>query len=154
MKGQKTLFSKNTDNWKTPLKIYNYFIKKLGCIDCFKYESEENELNNNYENKKLFINPPFSKMKEITPWIIEQTKKNDIYLLIPARTDTKYFHDLLKQNPEIVFIKGRLHYNDSKSAPFPTLLLKFTKYNFGKLPLYECKEQSQIEYEKTTKSNP
>ena len=45
-------------------------------------------------------------------------------LLIPARTDTVYFHKLLEFKPEIVFIKGRLRFNDSKlSAPFPSILV-------------------------------
>lgn len=122
------IYSKNTDNWRTPTKIYEAFIEK-NYIDCFKYEAKENEMLNNYYDKKLFINPPFSKMKEVTKWVIKQKENgNKIALLIPARTDTKYFHDLIEYNPLIIFIKGRLHYNDSKSAPFPTILLIFNKY--------------------------
>lgn len=118
------MYSRNTDNWKTPTKIYKYFTEKLNCIDCFKYESKENQFRINYHNQKLFVNPPFSKMKEVVNWLIAQYhNRNTIYLLIPARTDTKYFHELLYLKPIIQFIKGRLHYNDSKSAPFPTILM-------------------------------
>lgn len=49
----------------------------------------------------------------------------EVLFLIPARTDTKYFHELLSYSPDIYFIKGRLHYNDSKTgAPFPSILLR------------------------------
>lgn len=65
-------------------------------------------------------------MKRWIEWAIHQYFNNhcDIMILIPARTDTKYFHELLEWHPEIIFIKGRLHYNDSKTgAPFPSLLI-------------------------------
>lgn len=141
MKNIKACLTATTDDWKTPTKIYRKFIEK-GYIDCFKYKSKENELEKNYYDQKLFINPPFSKMKEITEWIIEQSKNNIIALLIPSRTDTKYFHKLLKLKPQIHFIKGRLHYNDSKSAPFPTILLIFYKINW--LSLYAEIDQENI----------
>lgn len=45
-------------------------------------------------------------------------------MLIPARTDTKYFHDHIYHKAEIRFIKGRLKFGDSKnSAPFPSMLV-------------------------------
>jgi site-specific DNA-methyltransferase (adenine-specific) len=49
-------------------------------------------------------------------------------MLIPARTDTKYFHDYIyqKSNVEIRFIKGRLKFGGSKnSAPFPSMVVIF-----------------------------
>ena len=52
-----------------------------------------------------------------------------IKLLIPARTDTKYFHELLESgNIEIiVMFKGRLKFNDLAGAPFPSLLIYLVK---------------------------
>ena len=53
----------------------------------------------------------------------------EIHLLIPARTDTTYFHEYIKSFAEIHFIKGRLTFVDltgvSKkptSAPFPSIV--------------------------------
>lgn len=127
MKNLKVMYSHETDNWRTPTKLYNYYINELGCIDTFKYKDTENEFEKTYKDKRLFCNPPFSKLKEIPKWLKRQYENNCIiYLLIPARTDTKYFHEILDLIPSIVFIKGRLHYNDSKRvAPFPTILLVF-----------------------------
>ena len=49
-------------------------------------------------------------------------------MLIPARTDTKWFHEYIynKAGVEIRFIKGRLKFGNSKSgAPFPSMLVVF-----------------------------
>lgn len=51
-----------------------------------------------------------------------------VVALLPARTDTKYFHKYIYQNPRatIRFLKGRLKFGDSKnSAPFPSMLVIF-----------------------------
>lgn len=134
----------NSDDWKTPSAIYQEFMNH-GWIDCFKYQSDKNELFNNYYDKKLFINPPFSKMKEISSWIICQiTNNNRVALLIPARTDTNYFHELLKFRPFIIFIKGRLKYNDTGTAPFPTLLLVFDRNYHYNPKIYECLTQNEL----------
>lgn len=78
------------------------------------------------KNKKVFINPPFSILNK--PEWIKTVKtllenNNKILLLLPARTDTKQFHELLKLELYVDFIKGRLKYNDTKPAPFPSLWL-------------------------------
>lgn len=45
-------------------------------------------------------------------------------MLIPARTDTKYFHEYIYKRHEIRFIRGRLHFNESKAgAPFPSMVV-------------------------------
>jgi hypothetical protein len=49
--------------------------------------------------------------------------------LIPARTDTRWFHDIVLPNAkEIRFIRGRLHFGGSKNAaPFPSMIVIFEK---------------------------
>lgn len=49
--------------------------------------------------------------------------------LVPARTDTKWFHELvLPQAKEIRFIKGRFRFGDAKHpAPFPSMVVVFGK---------------------------
>nr|DAE27482.1 MAG TPA: DNA N-6-adenine-methyltransferase [virus sp. ct1Uu26] len=47
-------------------------------------------------------------------------------MLLPARTDTRRFHDLIYKKSEIRFIKGRLRFGDEKnSAPFPSMVVIF-----------------------------
>ena len=121
----KGCFLHNTDDWATPKKFYDYLIEE-GYSDPCPLNSKEDNLSKIYpEGTKLFINPPYSKINEWTEFI-KNNNHNRILLLIPSRTDTKYFHELLKLRPWIYFIKGRLKFGDSKeSAPFPSLLLLF-----------------------------
>ena len=49
-------------------------------------------------------------------------------MLLPARTDTRWFHDYIYGNAEIRFIKGRLKFGGSNnSAPFPSMVVIFNK---------------------------
>ena len=49
-------------------------------------------------------------------------------MLIPARTDTKAFHQWIYGKAEIRFIKGRLKFgNSNNSAPFPSMVVIFRK---------------------------
>lgn len=68
---------------------------------------------------------------------IEQQKGNSTVMLIPARTDTIFFHKYCynKSNVEIRFIKGRLKFispdgsllrkGANNSAPFPSMIVIF-----------------------------
>lgn len=49
-------------------------------------------------------------------------------MLIPARTDTSYFHDYIYHKAEIRFVRGRLKFGDGKnSAPFPSMVVIYNK---------------------------
>lgn len=61
-------------------------------------------------------------------WEESQLSNTTIVLLIPARTDTKYFHDYIWKRAEIRFVRGRLKFTDEfghsfDSAPFPSMLV-------------------------------
>lgn len=78
----------------------------------------------------VFCNPPYG--SAIKDWVRkcsdESKKKNTtVVMLIPARTDTKYFNDYIyNKAKEIRFIKGRLKFGNSKnSAPFPSMVVVF-----------------------------
>lgn len=126
------VFSKESDHWETPKDIYNYFIKKK-YIDPCPFHSEVDNLKNDLGGVNLFINPPYSNISE---WVdysinhINKHEKNEIVFLIPARTDTKYFHKLMNQDFMIYlyFIKGRLKFSKKGAAPFPSVLISLRKY--------------------------
>ena len=75
----------------------------------------------------MFCNPPYG--RAIGEWVCkahDEAQKPDtlVVMLIPARTDTAYFHDYIYGKAEIRFIRGRLHFNESKSgAPFPSMIV-------------------------------
>lgn len=119
----KVLFSKKSDNWATPKVIYDRYIVKDYFDPC--------PLNSNFDGLKIeweaknFVNPPYSKIKEFVEKAIEEHKKGkEVVLLIPARTDTKYFKKLIDYGVDITFITGRLHFNESNSAPFPSCYIR------------------------------
>lgn len=78
--------------------------------------------------KTVFCNPPYS---SIAKWVEkcyrEGTKDNTVVvMLIPSRTDTRYFHKFIYHRAEIRFVRGRLKFGDVKnSAPFPSMVVIF-----------------------------
>ena len=79
----------------------------------------------------MFCNPPYSK---IAQWVEkaygESMKPNTVVvLLVPSRTDTKWFHDFIYGKAKIRFIKGRLKFSNSKHpAPFPSMIAIFDRW--------------------------
>ncbi len=78
----------------------------------------------------VFCNPPYG--RKIYDWVkkcYEESQKPNttVVLLIPARTDTRYFHEFIYHKAkEIRFIKGRLKFGGSKAgAPFPSMVVIF-----------------------------
>lgn len=75
---------------------------------------------------RVFCNPPYG--RELPKWVKkcyeESLKGNLVVMLIPARTDTRWFHDYIYHKAEIRFIRGRLKFNDGKQgAPFPSMVV-------------------------------
>jgi len=101
---------------------------------CSKYyTSTENGLVQDWSDDVVFMNPPYG--REISKWIkkaYEESNKGAVVVcLIPARTDTKYWHDyIFPYANEVRFLKGRLKFGDSKSpAPFPSAVVIFKPNN-------------------------
>ena len=78
----------------------------------------------------VFCNPPYG--REIGKWVkkaFEEARGGyPVVLLIPARTDTTYFHDYIYGKAEIRFVRGRLRFTDEEGnaadpAPFPSMLV-------------------------------
>lgn len=78
----------------------------------------------------VFCNPPYG--RETGKWVRkaweEAQKGTTIVLLIPARTDTAYFHDYIYGWAEIRFVRGRLRFTDEEgkayqAAPFPSMVV-------------------------------
>ena len=133
------MFSSQTDNWATPQWLFDKLNEEFGftldpCASkenakCARYfTKEDNGLIQNWGGV-IFCNPPYG--KEIGKWVAkcaEEAKKPDTIcvMLIPARTDTKWFHEYIYHKAEIRFLKGRLKFGDStNSAPFPSMIVIF-----------------------------
>lgn len=74
-----------------------------------------------------WCNPPYG--RQIEAWVQKAAESNaTVVMLLPARTDTAWFHDYIYGKAEIRFIRGRLKFGGSKnSAPFPSMVCIFRK---------------------------
>lgn len=87
---------------------------------------------------RVWLNPPFG--RELPLWLekcaqeIQREEVHEIYCLIPARTDTRWFHDIVMPNAYLLYlIKGRFNFvapgtADGANAPFPSMLVVFRKH--------------------------
>ncbi len=133
------MFSSNSDEWATPEDFFNMINQEFHfnldpCATsenhkCEKFFTmEQNGLNMDWGGYRVFCNPPYSNVAEWVAKCYEEGCKENtlVCMLIPARTDTRYFHDYILNRSEVRFIKGRLKFGQSKNpAPFPSMLVVF-----------------------------
>ena len=133
----KGLMSSNTDEWATPKLFfqeldnkYHFTLDPCATKENHKcdtyYTKEDNGLEKSWGGEIVYVNPPYG--REISKWVekayMENKKGAFIVMLLPARTDTRWFHNYIYKKHEIEFIKGRIKFNDGKqAAPFPSMLV-------------------------------
>ena len=136
------VFSSKSDEWETPQSLFDR-LNKIFCFEldvaasdanhkCEKYYTkEQNALNLPWGGYRTWCNPPYG--RQIADWVKKASEtvedgESCVVMLIPARTDTKWFHDYIANNPRAhtVFLKGRLRFGGSKeNAPFPSMIVVF-----------------------------
>ena len=132
----KLMFSSATDEWSTPQDVFDKLNEEFSftldpCANdtndkCKKYFTKtENGLLQNWDDEIVFCNPPYG--REIGKWVKKAAEsKATVVMLLPASTDTKWFHDYIYEKAEIRFIKGRLKFGGAQnSAPFPSMVVIF-----------------------------
>lgn len=121
------LFSSQNTHWSTPKELYDELDKEFHFNDDPCPLGGSGGLDRRW-GTRTFINPPYG--KEITKWL-EQAWRESVWgktvvCLIPSRTDTKWWHDVVMHADEIRFLKGRLRFGNAKnSAPFPSVIVIF-----------------------------
>ena len=107
----------------------------------------------------FWMNPPFGKeLPLFIEKVEEQFNKGNIeraMVLVPARTDTKWFHKMMKGKVHCCyFIKGRFNFVHPDSvkganAPFPSILVEWRKrkniFDYPLTPKFETLELSPKE---------
>ena len=136
------MFSSKTDLWETPQdlfdKLNNEFHFTLDVCatpenakcDSF-YTKEQDGLSQPWKGV-VWCNPPYG--KQIGSWVrrgfFASQSGNTVVMLLPARTDTRWFHEYIYGKAEIRFIRGRLKFGGSKnSAPFPSMVVVFMPHD-------------------------
>ena len=136
------LLSSKNMCWCTPQDFFDRLNAEFGFVldpaatdktaKCSLYYTPETDgLSQSWDRGgAVFCNPPYG--REIGKWVqkaFEEARGGyPIVLLIPARTDTAYFHDYIYGKAEIRFVRGRLRFTDDDGnaadpAPFPSMVV-------------------------------
>jgi phage N-6-adenine-methyltransferase len=147
------LFTSNRDDWATPqplrVQIHNLF----GPITLDAAASQTSTLvrsnwfgpSQNFPDRRdaltldwtdprghrrgepelVYLNPPYGRALPL--WVDKAIACSDagvpVLLLVPARTDTKWGQRLLTDAAEVIFLAGRLSFDNVGRAPFPSMLV-------------------------------
>lgn len=139
----KSLLSSTSNEWETPqaffdrLNIEFHFTLDAAAspenAKCGNYYTErENALRQTWHDV-VWCNPPYG--RAIGRFVEKGYKEAQlgaaiVVMLIPSRTDTRYWHNYVMKAKEIRFVKGRLKFGDStNSAPFPSAVVVFEAGN-------------------------
>lgn len=140
------LFTSDKNYWETPKDFFNELNKEFNFdLDVASthenaktdrhFTEEDDGLNQDWIGN-VFCNPPYG--REISAWVEKAYKESQkehnkvVVLLIPARTDTRYWHDyIFGKASDIRFLKGRLKFElngeSKQSAPFPSAVIVYRK---------------------------
>jgi len=144
------LFTSTTDEWPTPPDLFATLNREFD-FDLDPAASADNALCRNYFTRDddglaqrwhgaVYMNPPYG--RQMRHWIAKAHNESQsgatVVCLIPARTDTSYWHDYVMRAAEVRMIRGRLHFDcdrqrdrveDGQSkahnAPFPSVVVVF-----------------------------
>ena len=136
------MMSSATDQWGTPQDLFDELNSEFNftldvCASPWNYKVNNyyTETDNGLEQPwtgTIWCNPPYG--RAIKNWIrkgYEASKGGaTVVMLIPARTDTSYWHDYVMKG-NIRFLRGRIKFvqpdgTAKAPAPFPSAIVIFT----------------------------
>ncbi len=134
-------FMSRSNEWRTPQKTFSDLDSEFNfvfdaactsenclCKDGFMVDGGCDALISDWpKNGYIWLNPPYG--RQLGKWIKkvhEEWKKGcKIVCLIPARTDTSYWHEYIFDQAKIRFLRGRLYFSEGGRAPFPSAVIIF-----------------------------
>jgi len=145
----KALFTSNPEEWETPQDFFDELNKEFNftldpCANhhnakCGMYFTRQEDglernwwywVGNEKRHHRVFMNPPYG--RQVGKWVQKAYEESFmgclVVCLLPARTDTKWFHNYCLQG-EIRFLKGRLYFSNKGRAPFPSMIVIFRGKN-------------------------
>ena len=159
----KGLYTSATEEWETPPEFFRALDAtfKFTLDPCASdknhktakyYTKKEDGLAQSWAGETVSVNPPYG--REISKWVekaeAESKKTNTtVVCLLPARTDTAWFHDHVLGKAEVRFIRGRIRFSGSPSnAPFPSMLAIYNGWWSRPRTLSDCVEPEETWWEK------
>jgi site-specific DNA-methyltransferase (adenine-specific) len=133
-------YSSKTPEWATPQDFFNRVQEEFGlevdvCANNSNtklpkfYSKEVNGLAQDWSGIRAWMNPPYG--REIGKWTEKALRGGAaiVVALLPARTDTRWFHDHIYGKAEIRFVKGRIKFGGHENAaPFPNMIVIWKKH--------------------------
>lgn len=139
-------FSSATDEWATPQWLFDQLDAEFGfTIDlaasdanakcCIYFTRDDDSLTRSWaprsdvaDDGPAYLNPPYG--RQIGKWVRKARttaqRGRTVVCLLPARTDTRWWHDDVLPYGEVRFLRGRLKFGDAKTAaPFPSAVVVF-----------------------------
>lgn len=133
------IMSSNSNEWVTPDALYEKLNREFGFTLDVAATIENRKTEKYYDIKQdgllqcwdtngaVWCNPPYG--RAIKHWVrkaYEESTRNLVVMLIPARTDTSYWHDyIFPYAKEIRYLRGRIKFSGKGSAPFPSAIVVF-----------------------------
>lgn len=145
------LFSSASAEWETPQWLFDELDREFGfTLDVCAtpknrkksnfYTKEQDALKQDWAQGAYggacWMNPPYG--REIGEWIKKASDSAQegatVVCLLPARTDTRWWHDYIwdaekhqpREGVKVRFLKGRLKFGGAKDgAPFPSVIVIF-----------------------------
>lgn len=136
--------SSNDHDWETPTALFSELDAEFGftldpcatmeTAKCARYFTEADDgLVQSWVGEIVFCNPPYG--RAIRHWVKKAWDEAGcgatVALLIPARTDTSYWHDYCFRG-EVRFLRGRVRFkrgDKTGPAPFPSAVVIFCPRN-------------------------
>jgi phage N-6-adenine-methyltransferase len=146
-------FSSATNQWATPPDFFAVLDGEFGfeldvCADatnakCSRYFTVVDDGLAQDWHGVCWMNPPYG--RGIEDWMRKAHESAcagaTVVCLVPARTDTAWWHDFVMRADEVRLVRGRLHFGDSKSpAPFPSAVVTF-RPNRRRSPRFRAMER-------------
>lgn len=124
--------------WETPPDLFDKVEAAVGPFDldpcspdkpgsvrsAIRFTAADDGLSREWRGR-VFVNPPYG--RELRQWVAKAAEAAEqgalVVGLIPARTDTHWWHDFIAWKATIFFLRGRLAFGDgTQSAPFPSAI--------------------------------
>jgi site-specific DNA-methyltransferase (adenine-specific) len=129
----RALFSNISEHWGTPKELYDSLDREFHfTLDPCPLASPmqpwkptlSDGLLRSWKGERVYCNPPYG--PGIIKWIRKSKEADLAVYLLPARTDTAWWHGWALNAEEVRFLRGRLKFGGSEnSAPFPSVILVF-----------------------------
>ncbi len=133
------LYSSANPVWATPPKLFaaldrefRFELDAAASAENTKcprfYSRYDDGLSQPWAPSRTWCNPPYG--RAVGAWVAKAHVESDlgalVVMLLPARTDTRWFHEHVIRRAEVRFLPGRVRFVGAKAgAPFPSIVVVF-----------------------------